>query len=362
VSLAITRVDAFDVDVPLHSPFGIAGGAQVVAANVFVRITLEDGSMGWGEAAPFPAVNGETRELARMGLEAATPAIVGKDARSWRALSESIARRTTSGSARCALETALVDALCRSWGTPLWSFFGGASTSIETDVTITTGTADEAADAAAKLAAEGIRVLKIKVGGVPLEEDLLRIARIVRAAPGCGLLLDANAALGTPDEALEYVKGVERIGGRVVLFEQPLGKHDLDGLSSLVHRCGVPVAVDESVGSVADVLAVAHAAAANVVNLKPTKSGLIGALDMALAARAHGLGLMMGAMVETPLQLTASACLAAGLGGFDFVDLDTHRWMIDPPVTGDAAFARTGPKIDLSGIVAGHGVVPVSQA
>ena len=61
----IAAIDVFDADLALIEPFGIATGAQVVARNVFVRITLADGAQGWGEAAPFPAVNGETREHAR---------------------------------------------------------------------------------------------------------------------------------------------------------------------------------------------------------------------------------------------------------------------------------------------------------
>jgi L-alanine-DL-glutamate epimerase-like enolase superfamily enzyme len=348
----ITRIDAFDVDIPLHSPFGIAGGAQHVAANVLVRVALASGAEGWGEAAPFPAANGETRADARSGI--AGCGWVGRDARAWRPLSAGL---VASGSARCALETALVDALCTAWGVPLWAFFGGAGTSLVTDVTITTGTADEAALAASRLAAEGVTILKIKVGGVPLAVDADRLRRIHAAAPGCGLLLDANASLPDPSAALAILDAARAAGARVVLFEQPLGRHDLAGMAALRRDAACPIAVDESVGSVADVLAIARAGAADVINVKATKSGLVGAHDLALAAKAHGLGRMIGAMVESPLALTASACLAAGMGGFEFVDLDTHRWLRDPPVRG--GFVERGPTLDLAGIPAGHGVRPL---
>jgi L-alanine-DL-glutamate epimerase-like enolase superfamily enzyme len=77
---------------------------------------------------------------------------------------------------------------------------------------------------------------------------------------------------------------------------------------------------------------------------------------MAAAARALGLGLMIGAMVESPLAIATSASLAAGQGGFSFVDLDTHLFMRDIPLSG--GFVQSGPLLDLSGIAAGHGVVP----
>lgn len=352
MDFSITRVDRFDADIDLVEPFGIATGAQVVANNLFVRIELACGAEGWGEAAPFPAVNGETRDHARSAVDSV--AWIGRDARSWRALSAEIA--PLCGSARCALETALLDAACQAYGMPMWTFFGGSSTSLETDVTITTGTARDAALAAARLAGEGVRTLKIKVGGRAIADDLSRIAAIVAAAPGCRLLLDANAAIADARSALILLDGVRDRGGDVILFEQPLGKHDLKGMAELVRDGRCPIAVDEAIQSPADVARIAIARAANVVNLKATKSGLIGAMDMAIAAKAHGMGLMIGAMVETPLALTASACLAAGMGGFSYVDLDTDRWMRDPPVIG--GFVARGPALDLAGIAAGHGVRP----
>lgn len=352
MDLTVIRVDRFDADIELIEPFGIATGAQVAAHNVFVRVELACGAEGWGEAAPFPAVNGETRDHARAAVD--STAWIGRDARSWRVLSAEIA--PLCGSARCALETALLDALCRACDLPMWAFFGGASTSVETDVTITTGTPAEAALAAARLTAVGVRTLKVKVGGRPLADDLARIGGIIAAAPGCRLLLDANAALSDARTALALLDGVRDRGGNVVLFEQPLRRDDLDGMAELVRDGRCPIAADEAVQSPADVARLALARAADVVNLKTTKSGLIGVMDMAIAARAHGLGLMIGAMVETPLALSASACLAAGMGGFSFVDLDTDRWMRDAPVLG--GFVARGPILELSTIAAGHGAVP----
>jgi L-alanine-DL-glutamate epimerase-like enolase superfamily enzyme len=77
---------------------------------------------------------------------------------------------------------------------------------------------------------------------------------------------------------------------------------------------------------------------------------------LALTARAAGLGLMIGGMVETSLAMTAAAHFAAGLGGFDFVDLDTPLWLKKDPMRG-VSFGRGGI-YDLSGVKAGIGVKP----
>ena len=64
--MRIAALDVSDLTIALNEPFGIATGAQARADNVLVTLTLDDGTQGIGEAAPFPAVgNGETRELAR---------------------------------------------------------------------------------------------------------------------------------------------------------------------------------------------------------------------------------------------------------------------------------------------------------
>ena len=69
--IAIRRLAAEPLDLPLRVPFGIAGGAQDVARNVLVRLELADGTLGLGEAAPFPAYNGETQAQALAALRAA---------------------------------------------------------------------------------------------------------------------------------------------------------------------------------------------------------------------------------------------------------------------------------------------------
>ena len=134
----IVDVQATPLDLALIEPFTIATGSQAVARNVLVVVRLAGGARGYGEAAPFPAVTGETQESTLAALHALKSAIDGADARTWRALAAQMRPlQPAAAAARCALETAILDALLRHAGIPMWSFFGGCATEIETDMTIT---------------------------------------------------------------------------------------------------------------------------------------------------------------------------------------------------------------------------------
>lgn len=351
---AIQSVEAELLDIPLSEPFGIAGGAQVVARNVLVRVRLMDGSTGLGEAAPFPAVNGETQTQAHQAALTASAALRGADARRWRSIAADLKDRIPgTPSARAAIECAVLDALCRRAGYSLWHFFGGREPELVSDITIPTGSLEHASDSARRASAQGFTTLKVKVGGVHREHDVARLRAIVRAAPDVRLLLDANASL-TSATAVDLIRSLDRDQARVVLFEQPTAALDLSGLAAVRQATGIAVAADESAQSARDVARLALAGACDVINIKIMKTGVVEALDMIATAHAHGLGLMIGGMVESKLAMSVSACLAAGIGGFHFVDLDTPLFMPESPLVG--GFAQTGARLRVDAIGEGHGV------
>lgn len=350
----IVAVAARPLDVAMREPFGIAQGAQEVARNVVCTVRLADGTIGLGEAAPFPAVSGETQADALSGVARAIPLLEGQDAGRWRRLARLLGEALADvPSARCGLETAILDALLRQAGLSMWRFFGGCEPMLRSDITIVTGSIAQARAAASSAREQGFDVLKVKIGGADPALDLARLFAIAEAAPAAGLLLDANASLA-PEAAARLFTELGALRERVVLFEQPTPRGDSEALYEVHRRTGVPVAADESARSVADVAALARMGAAQVINVKITKSGLAEALDMAACARGLGLGLMIGGMVETPLAMSASACLAAGLGGFRFVDLDTPLFMRDLPTRGGWLYA--GPELRVDGDAPGHGV------
>ncbi len=358
---SVAKVEARALDIGLHEPFGISGGAQEVARNVLVTVELADGTRGIGEAAPFPAYNGETQEQALAVLMAARAAVEGREASlaNWRDVA-AIFREAGGGelgSAQCGFEMALLDALTRRAGVPLWKFFGGAGTELETDMTVTTGSPEESAAAARDIRARGIRTIKVKVGGkAGPEHDLARLRAIHAVAPDSPLILDGNAGVSR-EAAKALVVGLKAVGIAPALLEQWLAKDDYAAARELAEFSGWRLAADEAACVAADVARLADERAAQVVNIKLMKSGVAVALDLALAAKARGLGLMIGGNVESRLAMTFSACFAAGLGGFEFVDLDTPLFLATDPFVGGMRYE--GARIRLDGISAGLGMAVV---
>jgi L-alanine-DL-glutamate epimerase-like enolase superfamily enzyme len=349
----ITRLEVEPLDIPLIEPFVIATGQVESARNALVRITLADGTVGLGEAAPFPPSGGETQETALAAVRGMAPLVEGQDATTWRPLA---ARLTASfehqATARAGVEAAVLDALTRSWGLPLYQFFGGGEASVTSDLSIPIAAPEQVARLAQQHVANGARTLKLKVG-TTVAEDLERVLALVDGAFDAAIILDGNQGY-TPSAALELLAALEKENVRPILFEQPTHQHDLEGLRFVTERAGIPVAADEAVHTAADALRVARMGAASVVNIKLMKSGVVEALDIAAICRAAHIDLMIGAMIESRLGSAISAHLAAGLGSFTYVDLDIPMLLAEDPFTG--GYTQNGMEYRLDPTAPGHGV------
>lgn len=353
----ITDAKAEALDIPMRKAFGIAGGAQEHARNVLVTLTVHSTIhsttiLGIGEGAPFPAFNGETQEdvlascakvdLRDVDLED-TPLIRDR-------------LRDASPSARCAIETAVIDARARLAKQPLHVYLAGergAETHLVTDITITTGSVSDARREARGFAA--FSTLKIKIGAGDVAEDIARLRAIREVRPDARLLVDANAGMSLED-ALRFER--ETRATKIAMFEQPV--RAWDDLVRFRRETGVLVAIDESVTSADDVTRARTLGAADAVNIKIMKSGIFEALAIAERASREGLLRMIGGMVESRLAMGTSACIAAGLGGFSFIDLDTPLFLAEDPFTG--GYAQTDERLDLRPITQGHGLISSRRA
>jgi len=350
---SITALEAEPLDIALREPFVIATGAVEAARNVLVRVRLADGTLGLGEAAPFPPSGGETQETALAAVHGMAALVIGQDAAAWRLLAARlIASFEHQATARAGVEIAVLDALTRSWGIPLYQLFGGAETQITSDISIPIVAPDHVAALARAHVASGAKTLKLKVG-TSVAEDVDRVRALCSAAPECAVILDGNQGY-TPSVALDLLACLAREGVELALFEQPVHRHDLEGLRFVAERSRVPVAADEAVHTAADALRVARMEAAHVVNVKLMKSGVVEALQIVAVCGAAHLGLMMGAMIESRLGCAAAAHLVAGLGSFTYIDLDTPMLLASDPFTG--GYTQDGMTYVLDPAIAGHGV------
>jgi L-alanine-DL-glutamate epimerase-like enolase superfamily enzyme len=166
-------------------------------------------------------------------------------------------------------------------------------------------------------------LIKVKLGGPGDVENLKRI----RAGYKGRLQVDANTAWSAAD-AVRVLRQIEPL--QIELVEQPVPRGDLDGLRWVRERSPIPVFADESAHTLADIGLLAGRV--DGVNLKIMKTGGLREMQrMIHAARAHGMKVMLGSMVESSLALSAAAQLAPLV---DYLDLDGHWLVKDDPFDG----------------------------
>ncbi len=333
---AIADVEISPIEVPLIDAFTIAKGEVTVARSLIVTLILENGCIGYGEIAPFPELTKETREDSLSAAKDLAEFVIGSSVTNFRKISKEIRSRIPHLAAvRCGFETAIVDAFSRGSGIPLWALWGGADVrNYETDITIPIRGVEESLEIAKK----GFRKLKV---GLDVEEDAARVIALAERYPGISLIIDANQGY-TPTEAIAFARKIEAIDLTVEAFEQPVDRFDIKGLKKVRENSAFPVAADESVFSLEDALRVIQKGAADIINLKVTKSGLFETIDIATLCKAHGIGLMIGGMIETRVAMGCSFSLVLGLGGISILDLDTPLLMAEDPFD-SGGYQYTGP-------------------
>jgi L-Ala-D/L-Glu epimerase / N-acetyl-D-glutamate racemase len=304
----------------LAEPFRISRETSVEEEVLWVEIR-HDGTSGFGEAAP-QAHYGESIESASAFLDDAGE-LLGEDPFALETIGRSLAEIPGEMAAKAAADAALHDLCGKLAGLPVYRLLGLDRAGPTTSWTVWLGDPDDMARRAEGVDAR-FRRLKLKLGGRDgLDVDRVRAVRSVTPLP---LMVDVNE-YWTLDEAVDSIAELERLG--VAYVEQPLPAGDPGG-AELKRRSALPVYLDEDCHTLGDV---AHCAErAHGLNLKLAKSGGIReAVRMVSAARALGLGVMLGCMVESGLGISAGAQLASLC---DHVDLDGNLLLAEDPWPG----------------------------
>lgn len=354
--MIITNVRVSPLKAQLSQPFRIATGQHNSLDNVLLTLKLADGTCGWGEAAVAPHITGETVVQTTKNLKTIAGYLEGQSIAGYLDVC-SYARHIFSdnGAAVAAVEMALFDALTRHLQMPLWRLWTPKPRRLATDITVVIGSLEEAQLTAQKFYAQGLRAFKIKIGK-DMDLDFKRVQAVARLAPRSMLILDANQGFSA-EQTLKFLHTLAKAKIRPAVIEQPVPKKDWDGLKKVTRQSKVLVCADESVSSLSEAVRAVKEKAVGAINIKLMKTGLVNAIEIAHLAQACGIKLMIGGMMESPLAMTASAHLAAGLGGFDFIDLDTPFFIKDG-LKGHPCLDRRGV-YDLSRIKSGIGIRPV---
>ena len=305
-------------------PFVIARGSTNGYKRAWVRLVDGDGQEGWGEADPS-SFYGESLETVLAGFERLRSHLPSDpfELEAAEARWEQVLPRNWA--ARAALSAALHDLVGKKLGQPLWRLWGlDAKRAPLSSFTIGLDTNEKMREKVRE--AEPYPILKIKLG-TDRDEEILTTVRDATNKP---IRVDANAGW-TVARAKEMIPKLREYG--VEFLEQPLVPEDLDGLADVRRVAAaqnLPVVVDESCLVAADIPRLVGRV--DGINIKLAKCGsLREALRMIATARAHGMLVMVGCMIETSLGITAAAHLTPLV---DAADLDGAALTIDDPFTG----------------------------
>jgi L-alanine-DL-glutamate epimerase-like enolase superfamily enzyme len=324
------------VEFPLEHEFTISRGSASTARNVAVEITDEAGTTGVGAAAPSRHY-GETVET----VEAVLPDLldvvreVGDPHALDRIEREMRGRVNDNPAARAAVSIALHDLAAKRLDQPLYRLWGlDPADAPNTSYTIGIDDTETMRRKTEQAVDRGYTTLKVKVG-TDCDEEIVSTVR--EAAPDATIRVDANEAW-TPREAVRATETLADYG--VEFVEQPVPADDPEGLRYVYEHGSLPVAADESCVTLADVPQVADSV--DIVNLKLMKcGGLREATRMIHTARAHGLEVMLGCMVESNAAIAAACHLAPLL---DYADLDGALLLAEDAYDG---VDLTGGEVDL---------------
>ncbi|HUX12976.1 MAG TPA: dipeptide epimerase [Spirochaetia bacterium] len=332
--MKITRVTAWDVSMPMRSPYTIAYETFHSAENVFVQINTTSGITGFGCAAPDAHVTGETPECVRAELEsAARTVLVGHDPTriAWllQRLSAVVPR---SPSVLAAADMALYDILGKYARLPVTSLLGGFRRCMRTSVTVGILPVSETVEIAAEWVRRGFRALKLK-GGRSVEEDVERVHRVrERVGPKIELRFDANQGYSR-DDTMEFVTRTK--SARLEIIEQPTPKDHLRELGHITRGVPIQVMADESLVSMVDAYRLARRKLVDIMNIKLMKVGGISrAMQVDSVALSAGINVMVGCMDESALAIAAGLHFALSRPNVRYLDLDGHLDLIDDPAAG----------------------------
>jgi L-alanine-DL-glutamate epimerase-like enolase superfamily enzyme len=318
----VLRLIPEPITLDLVIPFSIAHGTSTARHNVLVHL-----GDGIGEAALPPYYGVDQRDVIRYVQSIDLEALLGDDPLALEEVLDRLPPRPTA--ARSAVDVALHDHWAKQMGYPVYRLWGLNPASAPISSWTIPITPDEDELRRRVRSASGFPILKLKLGSGSLADDE-RTVQVVREEADADICVDANSAWSL-DEAATIIP---RLAAYELLFiEQPLPQHGVEAWHELRSRLPAgmpPLIADESVQQAADILPLAGAI--DGINIKVAKAGgLREARRMVALARALGLQVMIGCMVETSVGVTAAAQLAPLA---DYADLDGNLLLVRDPYVG----------------------------
>ena len=368
----IENIEVFPIRLPITNTFrfasGSAGKAGDTAPFVLVKLTDNEGEVGWGEGRPMPQWSYETAESITTTIRHyLAPALLGQEITDrWglhRRMHSAIGRGPSTGFpiAKAAVDMAVHDVCARSAGQSLRTYLGGSSerNSVVLSYTLTAHEVEAVRREILNAMERGFRHFNFKAAVTP--ETDIALAKVIRqtAGPDAFVWADANQGF-EPHEALTVARSFAEAG--VNVLEQPFPADQSHLMRRLRSQCPIPLAVDEASVSPADFFHYAAEGLVDYLVVKITRSGGIWpSLHQIAVATSAGLPFLVSGLTDGFLTKLAVCQLAAAFGHHGPAGLNGSQFVNEAALYPDKPEREFDATVHL-GEQIGIGVHPDPQA
>jgi L-alanine-DL-glutamate epimerase-like enolase superfamily enzyme len=347
--MKIAAIETRKIKLELYKEFKIAFAVLKNVENVLLKVTTNEGITGYGEAAPFAPVTGETADTVMAIIELLKPVLLGSNPLEIDTIHSRMNSTVYNNtSAKCAIDTACYDIAGKAAKKPVYQLLGGIHNTVQNDITIGISNPEKMAEEALFLTKEkGCRIIKVKAG---IDSDFdIRALSLIREAVGVNIRIRVDANQGySLDSAKEAIKRMSLLNIEAV--EQCLPYWDIESHALLRNNPGgVAVILDESIHDVHDAESACKSSAADMLNIKLMKSGgIYQGLKINETAERFKVKCMIGCMLETRIALAAGLSLAAASDNITDADCDSLLFYDDSKTGITGGFSVCGDTFVLS--------------
>ncbi len=319
--MRITKAKLWKENLELTNPYTIAFQTIEAVENLFVELTLENGTTGIGAGAPAPMITGEEMGASMAALQSALEQIEGKDIRHYLGLIKEMQRQLSKfPAALTAVDVALHDAFTKWLDIPLASYLGQVHQKLPTSITIGIQSLEDTLEEAGERVEQGFKILKLKTGkDVDRDIETFSLLR-QKVGPDIKIRIDANQGY-TTETFQAFVRQTKSLD--IEFFEQPFPARHLDWMRLSPAEIRNQCAADESLHAPADAVRIVANQAFGIFNIKLMKcGGLINGQRIAQIAQDFGIDVMWGCMDESRVSIAAALHLAFACPATKYLDLD----------------------------------------
>ncbi|MCG2608473.1 muconate/chloromuconate family cycloisomerase [Acinetobacter sp. SM34] len=305
-------IETLLVEIPTIRPHKMAVATMQTQTLVLVKISTEDGFVGWGEATTIGGLGygDESPESIKTNIDTYFAPLLKSLTGLNVAQTVQTLKKHINGNrfAKCAIQTALLDIQAQRLGIPVSELLGGRlRDSVPVLWVLASGDTDkDIAEAKKMIEAKRHNIFKLKIGSRAVEADVEHVLAIKKAlGKDISIRVDVNRAWSE----LQAVKGIQLLqDGGVDLIEQPCAIDNIDAMQRLTRKFDIAIMADESLMGPQTAYQLAKCNAASVFAVKVAQSGgLMEGCVVGKIAQLAGIDLYGGTMLEGPVGTIASA-------------------------------------------------------